>query len=267
MNNIPIIPGLVQDNSVVIYEQMTGSERYRMSMVSKEWNVYCNRWISEPPRLRKQFETLVKNIDILSIIRHLDYINMFNVMEIGCRYGNIELVNIFIAKNMHNCSGNTIKRRMVDNTNDWNSGLYGACIGGSVAMIQLMIEKGARNWDLGLHGACINGSIKLVKLMIEKGAWDWNRGLHGACRNGSIELVQLMIEKGATDWNRGLHGACLSGNMNLTQIMIEKGATDWNGGLYGACDSNNIDIIRLMVVNGATFCNMCCKPMKAHIKN
>ena len=33
-----------------------------------------------------------------------------------------------------------------------------------------MIEKGANDWNYGLWGACMGGNMKIIKLMIEKGA-------------------------------------------------------------------------------------------------
>ena len=50
---------------------------------------------------------------------------------------------------------------------------------------------------MGLAGACLGGHLELVKLMIEKRANDWNWGLKKACQGGHIELVKLMLEKGA----------------------------------------------------------------------
>ena len=64
-----------------------------------------------------------------------------------------------------------------------------------------MIEKGADDWNEGLYGACLGGHRELVELMIEKGVYRWNRGLLGACRGGHRELVELMIEKGGDSRN------------------------------------------------------------------
>ena len=46
-------------------------------------------------------------------------------------------------------------------------------------------------------GACEGGNINIVHLMIEKGADYWNWGLRGAYKGGNINIVHLMIEKGA----------------------------------------------------------------------
>ncbi len=134
----------------------------------------------------------------------------------------------------------------------WDDGLRGACRGGHMDIVKLMIEKGATDWNNGLYYACREGHVNIIKLMIERGATDWNHGLRGACRGRHMDLVQLMIEKGATDWNWGLCGACEGGHMDIVKLMIEKGATDWNWGLRDACRGGHADIAKLMIEKGAT---------------
>ena len=60
-----------------------------------------------------------------------------------------------------------------------------------------MIEKGANNWNHGLYGACLGGHNDLILFMIEKGANDWNWALCNACLRGYKDLALFMIEKGA----------------------------------------------------------------------
>ena len=68
-----------------------------------------------------------------------------------------------------------------------------------------MISKGANNWNNGLYGACIGGHKEIVELMISKGAriigiLDYIEHV----KRGHIEIVELMISKGANNWNYGL---------------------------------------------------------------
>ena len=226
MATIPIIPGLVRDNSIVVYEQMCGLARYKMSMVSHDWNVYCKSRIhditdSKTPDIKskKQLKLIVKNNDILSIIKHINKINMGYALQFSCQYSRLELINILIAKGAR----------------DWNSGLHGACNGSNSTIVQLMIAKGANDWDYGLLGACASGNMEIALLMITRGATNWNGGLRIACYKGNNELVQWMIAKGATEWDGGLWGACDGDHMELVHLMIAKGANDWDGGLWGAC--------------------------------
>ncbi len=53
------------------------------------------------------------------------------------------------------------------------------------------------NWNYGFAGACEGGHLNIVNLMIEKGSCLWNLGFYSACRGGHLNIVNLMIEKGA----------------------------------------------------------------------
>lgn len=99
--------------------------------------------------------------------------------------------------------------------------LYNNCKNGNYETVKIIKQK---NWDDGLLGACRGGHIDIIKLMIEKGANNWNWGLFGACRGGHIDIVKLMIEKGVNNWNLGLFGACCGGHIDIIKLMIEKGA-------------------------------------------
>ena len=64
-----------------------------------------------------------------------------------------------------------------------------------------MIVRGADVWDWGFHGACRGGHIDCVELMISKGAKDWIGGLREACTGNHLKLVQLMTSKGISKSN------------------------------------------------------------------
>lgn len=134
MNLVPIIPGLVRDNSVVIWEQMDGSARYRMSMVSREWRCISECYIYNITT-DKQLKSAIQNMDILSIIQHFNSIDYnSNILYYACKYGNMELVSILVRMG----------------ASDLNWGLFGACKGGNIEIVQLMITKGASDLNWGL---------------------------------------------------------------------------------------------------------------------
>ncbi len=70
------------------------------------------------------------------IYHHLNSINNEEFEE-KCKNGNIF----------------TILRNINNNLN-WNCGLYSACCGGHLNIVNLMIDKGANFWNCGLNGAC-----------------------------------------------------------------------------------------------------------------
>jgi len=114
--------------------------------------------------------------------------------------------------------------------------LQRACRSGSIDLVNLVIrspfidkeQRGTDYWDWGLREACRGGHMAIIELMIAKGANNWNWGLCGACRGGHMAIVELMIAKGANYWNSGLCGACRGGHTAIVELMIAKGATQCN---------------------------------------
>lgn len=238
---VPIIPGLVQDNSLVIYNWMDGDTRYVMSMVSKEWYLYCTdkKPVGNGIYVIKK---VVKSNDILRIIRNLDGpCKRLQIFFNACRYECITLINILIKKGV--C--------------DWDGGLGGACRGGRMRIAQLMIEKGAIDFDSGLYNACRSGNMAIVQMMIiNKASYARRWGLHTACQSGNIEIVKLTLEKlietrgtifyYSDELNPGLAYACTKWN---TKKDSDKYAT----------------IIQLLIETGASYCTYCNKTMQEHL--
>ena len=40
---------------------------------------------------------------------------------------------------------------------------YNACKTGDLKLVQLMIQQGANNWNNGLYGACSGGHLEIVQ--------------------------------------------------------------------------------------------------------
>jgi len=138
-----------------------------------------------------------------------------------------------------------------------------SCYDGSIRKI----NDGTYDWDLGLYYACKGGHIDIIEMMIDKGAKKLNSELLKACVGGHLEIVKLMIKKGANDWKWGLLNACYGGNIDIVRLIISNGANDWNNGLKCACQGGHMDIIELIIDKGATYCSHCNKSIEEHLKN
>ncbi len=141
---------------------------------------------------------------------------------------------------------------------DYNEGLFGACKGGHIKIVELMMEKGVTSFDKGLSAACKGGYTEIVKLIIENGAkdLDLNDALYSACYSGNETLVNIITQHSVDnkiniDMNNGLCGACAGGHKNIALLMISKGATNWNDGLLSACEDGHKELAKLMLDNGA----------------
>ena len=106
---------------------MNGLERYRMSMVSKEWHDYCTRdTVLMTSNL--EFENACSKRDILSILMSWEHFKshpMFGPEYTTCKYGNVELVDILIKHGM-----------------DYSWECYeGACKSGNIDVIRFLYKN------------------------------------------------------------------------------------------------------------------------------
>lgn len=128
-----------------------------------------------------------------------------------CRQGDLNKVQEFIDQHRSGIL-------------DWNDGLYGACRGGHITIVRLMIGKGATNVDWGLNRACEGGHMDIVHLMIERDAAHWGWGLIGACRGGHVGLVNFMIEKGIEDldFQYAIYEACRGRHSKVIETLLDR---------------------------------------------
>ena len=126
-------------------------------------------------------------------------------------------------------------------------GIYcmGAAAAGNKELVLQCLDKGEKP-DWGLWGAALGGHMAIVQLMLSKGATDYDSGLFGAAAGGHMDIVQLMLSKGATDYDGGLFGAAMSGHMDIVQLMLDKGATDLDSALEAAEDNGHTECAELI---------------------
>lgn len=123
------------------------------------------------------------------------------------------------------------------------------------AIIDLMIEKGARDWNRALRGACCNGNLALINYVIEKGAKHFDEGFMGACRGGNIDIAKMIFSKGKI--NKRLNNI-YEGPLDMDEDyyrlldeerlrLLDDGVIDTNGGLWNACEKGHLHIIRFLM--------------------
>ena len=170
-----------------------------------------------------------------------------------CQYSNIDAIRSIISEG-------ELKQY------ELNWGLYGACKGARLDVINLLLSKGANHWNWGLQGACEEGApgknvanlLEVANLMISKGANNLDDPLYFACsRAGNLDMINFLISKGASNWNWGLFGACKAGHLNVVNLMLFKGADKLDSGLQYACESGSggsiahLRVIILLISKGA----------------
>lgn len=174
---VPIIPNLIQDMTPVIYQYIDGPSKYRLSMTSHEWHMFCINNVV-PITSYESMANATNQLDILRIIMYYNW-DMTKLFYHICRVGNMEIINIALKK------GNQA----------WNSGLKGACVGGHIELAKFMIAKGANKFDLTMFDACEHGHANVVQYLIDNGANNYHSGLYFACKGDHVATIELMIEK------------------------------------------------------------------------
>jgi hypothetical protein len=102
-----------------------------------------------------------------TILTKLKSPELLQVFQTICKNGNKELL-FFITDNFD---------KKIFTKNFWNMGLIGACEGGHIELIKLMIENGAANYNDGLFSACRGGQLCAAKYMVSLGADNLKKGL------------------------------------------------------------------------------------------
>lgn len=167
---------------------------------------------------------------------------------------------------------------MTNNVNVYGPELEYLCKEGDINKVHDLIKNGSKYtndlntkdfsvFNYGLKGACEGGNLQIVELMISKGANFFNY-LYSACKGKSknkSKVVYILISHGANNLYDGLCGACESGDKNLVKFMISKiKATkpfldqscrknlqeleDWIYLIYSTCENGHPDIADLLVV-------------------
>ncbi len=187
-----------------------------------------------------------------------------------CIYGNYEKVSAMKKENL-------------------NHGFRGACYGGYIKIVNLLIkfsnieetmESGAYsinkcslNWHNGLDHACLGGHMDIVKLIasniddyVEIAYIHYSTIYTSICISGNMQILEYMTKhlhrnNAYSYWGRGLEICCKNGNMEFVKFMVNDhdtshyaGAINWNIGLSGACRGEQEEMAKLMIEKGADYC-------------
>jgi hypothetical protein len=138
-------------------------------------------------------------------------------------------------------------------------GFFGACRGGHLDLVKLMIDRVKCHIGRGFEIVCETGRRDMVHFFIEKGVSMY--GLCGACRGGHIDLVNFLIENSPfahplahwfnPDWKLSLREASFGGHMDIVNLLIDNGYQNWDDGLCGACEGGHQSIVEFMIQKGA----------------
>jgi ankyrin repeat protein len=195
------------------------------------------------------------------------------LLHMACILGLMPLIEVVLGRQdrrprMH--------RRINQKRHRDNTPLHIAAEKGDLAIVQLLLQKGAKSstkndsgqTPLGL--ACEKGNETLVRLLLDKGAEPTPRSpefdtlLHRAAVGGSMAIMQLLLDMGASPTARDsnkrtvLHYAAgTAGREAAVQLLLNLGAdieaqnAQDKRPLHGASKSGNEATVRLLLDEGA----------------
>jgi hypothetical protein len=136
----------------------------------------------------------------------------------------------------------------------FKNGLVGACDGGCLELVKLMISCGAKPSCAGLVGACKNGHISIVKYLITLGVTNANDGLIAACVYNQLKIVKLLMRRCLSTISndgisQGFEMACIGGHVDIVRFMMDY-AINSRAGFYKACEMGKIAVVKLIVQHG-----------------
>ncbi len=163
--------------------------------------------------------------------------------------------------------------------------LMAACLGGHVACVALLLDKGADLYAKAVRGgempaelATVHNHVEVLELLVQKGLdvnapenylGEVQKGetlLHYASTSPkSLNTLRFLLSNGADVHFKGsmkstpLHYACITGNTEAVALLLDAGADINAKGLYGTspvalCCSHfakRLDVLRLLVARGA----------------
>jgi ankyrin repeat protein len=95
-------------------------------------------------------------------------------------------------------------------------GLYGACRGGHLDIVDLVIALGATDYDWGLHLACQRGHLDIALLLINKGRWlSSSFTSRASIDNLNAETIVKLL-------NFGLNPQSVNANQDVKQKVLER---------------------------------------------
>lgn len=180
-----------------------------------------------------------ENIQLVKYFLDYDDKYYIHCFSYACYIGNIEIINMFLNLDLKFPFGsyNTISQF-------YDSGLRGACKGGHLNIVKMLIELGATNYMLAMEGACEGGHMEIINYIMNIWDVDLNHGLQGACLGGHDAVIKMMISLGANNYSGGLAYACIGGHIAVVKMMIDLGGLC---GLGFACEGGNIEIVKMII--------------------
>ncbi|KAL2788364.1 ankyrin repeat-containing domain protein [Aspergillus keveii] len=151
------------------------------------------------------------------------------------------------------------------------SALWAACLRGHLEIVELLVEKGARELNFALMAASRGGNIDMIQVLMDNGAdanaqdedGYYGTALQAASIDGHLETVGFLLQNGAEDEkNVGYHGCALDAaycndNFEVMKLLIAWDAkalydsADYNAIFQSAANQGHTEVLKVFLDEGA----------------
>ncbi len=170
----------------------------------------------------------------------------------ACRSGNMEFVQLALT----HCGSSNMSRP-----------IEACALGGHPEILKVIWERSDKNvkdLDWAMRCAGWGGSIGVVEFMLQHGATNYDGCMFGASENGYVDIVNIMLQRGSIDFDSALFAACRGGRMRIAKMFVGRcDQGELNFAFAGACTGKQPELMKLMADHGAISC-LCGKPVEKH---
>lgn len=213
-----------------------------------DMSIDLNGYIHEV--MGEMFENSCKVGDLQGVMLCYRVSDLGEGLKHACVYNYVEIINYLISK-IDDLGGDVVA--------SFNKGLWGACFGGHMEIVKLMINKGAVSYVYGLVYSFTRGHLEIAKLMLKHGRSYLNKRLYDSCiscygKHRCVDIITFILEQGrgsSINVEKFLRFACEDGDLKLAKLMIQNGASDVYRGLKLACSHGHLELCKFMVECGS----------------
>lgn len=190
-------------------------------------------------------------LDINEIIKSLAAAGNYPLLEQWLSKDGINLsiydkILFFAAKH-----GNSKMINLSLTPSNINIGLWGACEGGNLQLVEEFLVLGANDIDQALEYAAVSGNEEIIDRLLKLGVREVDRAIRSAIRNGHDEITKKLIDGGGNpspELNSALVIASFYDNLPIIKYLIDKGASNIDEALPHSTDK---EIIQYFLAKGA----------------